>query len=65
MQELQFICTALPLDEMYPRMKYHKCRLYSFHGMHVTKIKYENKQRAITKKLSKAGVTVSMHCPPP
>ena len=23
MQELQFICTALPLDEIYPPMKFH------------------------------------------
>ena len=45
MQELRFICTALPLDEMY----YLISLANSFEDMHRTKFKYENKQRAITK----------------
>ena len=51
--ELQFICTALPLDEIYPPTKFHNHSWYSFGDMHRTKFKYENKQRTITKKLSK------------
>ena len=54
-QELQFMvhvhCT--PLDEIYPPTKFHYHSKYSFGDMLRTKFKYENKQRAITKKLSK------------
>ena len=50
-QELQFMCTALPLDEIYPPTKFHNHSRYSFGDMHQTKFKYENKQRA--KKTSK------------
>ena len=52
-QELWFLCTALPLDEIYPPTKFHNYSLYSFGDMLRTKFKYENKQRAITQKLSK------------
>ena len=52
-QELQFMCTALPLDEIYPPTKLHNPSYYSFGDMLRTKFKYENKQRAITQKLSK------------
>ena len=41
-------CT--PLDEIYPPTKFHNHTKYSFGDMHRTKVKYENKQRAITKK---------------
>ena len=41
-------CT--PLDEIYPPTKFHNHSWYSFGDMHRTKVKYENKQRAITKK---------------
>ena len=37
----------------------------SFGGILRTKIKYENKQRAITQKLSKQEFTVHVHCTPP
>ena len=47
------MCTALPLDEIYPPMKFHNCSYHSFGDMLWTKFKYENKQRAITQKLSK------------
>ena len=53
MQELRFMCTALPLDEIYPPTKFHNHSSYSFGDMLQTKFKYENKKRAITKKLSK------------
>ena len=49
-QELQFMRTALPFDEIYPPTKFHNHSKYSFGDMHQTKVKYENKQRAITKK---------------
>ena len=52
-QELQFMCTALPLDEIYPPTKFYNPTQYSFGDMLWTKLKYENKQRAITQKLSK------------
>ena len=52
-QELRFMCTALPLDDIYPPTKFHNHSKYSFGDMHQTKFKYESKQRAITKKISK------------
>ena len=52
-QELQFMCIALPLDEIYIPTKIHNHNMYSFGDLHRTKFKYENKQRAITQKLSK------------
>ena len=47
------MCIALPLDEIYPPTKFHNQSKYSFGHMHLTKVKYENKQRAITKKKAK------------
>ena len=52
-EELQFMCTALPLDEIYPLTKFHNHSKYTFGDIPRTKFKYENKQRAITKKISK------------
>ena len=52
-QELQFMCTAPPLDQIYPPTKFHNHSRYTFGDMLRTKFKYENKQRAITKKLSR------------
>ena len=52
-QELQLMCTAFPLNEIYPPTKFHNHSEYSFGDMLRTKFKYENKQRAITQKLSK------------
>ena len=54
-QELQFMSTALPLDEIYPPTKFHNHSQYSLGDMHRTKVKYENKQRAITKKTKQEG----------
>ena len=51
-QELRFMCTALPLHEIFPPTKFLNHSLYSFGDMLRTKFKYENKQRAITQKLS-------------
>ena len=47
------MCTALPVDDIYPPTKFHNHTKYSFGDMLRTKFKYENKQRAITQKLSK------------
>ena len=52
-QELWFMSTALPLDEMHPCVKFHNHSQYSFGDMLRTKIKYENKEREITQKLGK------------
>ena len=52
-QELLFMCTALPIDEIYPPTKFDNYRKYNFGDMLWTKFKYENKQREITLKLSK------------
>ena len=52
-QELRFMLTALPLDEIYPPTKFHNHSKYSFGDMLRTKFKYENKQRTMTQKLSK------------
>ena len=55
-QELWFMCTALPLDKIYPLTKFRNHSKYSFGDMLQTKFKYENKQRAITLKLSKQAL---------
>ena len=48
------MCTALPLDEIYPPTKVHSHVLFSLRDMHQKKSKYiKKKQRAITQKLSK------------
>ena len=47
------MCTALPLDEIYPPTKFHNHSKYSFGDMHRRKVKYVNKQRAVTKTKSK------------
>ena len=52
-QELRFMCTAVPLDEIYPPTQFHNHSYYSLGDMHWTKFKYGNKQRAITQKFSK------------
>ena len=56
-------CT--PLDEIYPPTKFHNHSNYSFGDMHRTKVKFESKQRAITKKKKKqTKVMVHVHCTP-
>ena len=63
-QELQFMCTALPLDEIYPPTKFNNPSWYSFGDMHWTKVKYENKTRAITKKkANKSYGSCALHSP--
>ena len=47
------MCTALPLDEIYPPTKFQNYSLFSLRDMQQKKSKYKKKQRAITKKLSK------------
>ena len=67
-QKLRFMCTALPLDEIYPPTKFHNHSNYSFGDMHRTKVKFESKQRANTKKKKKKNQTrvmVHVHCTPP
>ena len=44
------MCNALPLDEIYPPIKFHNHSNYSFGDIHRTKVKFESKQMAITKK---------------
>ena len=55
-QELRFMCTALPLDEIYPPTKFHNHSQYSLRDMLQTTFKHKKKQRAITQKLSKQEV---------
>ena len=62
--ELRFMCTALSLDEIYPPSKFHNYSKYSFGDMHQTRVKYENKQRAITQK-KQTRVMDHEHCTPP
>ena len=47
------MCTALPLDEIYPPTKFHNQSNYSFGDTHRTKVKFESKQRAMNKKKKK------------
>ena len=56
------MCTAIPLDEIYPPIKFHNHSEYSFGDMHRTKVKYENKQRAITKKKKKGKQELGFMC---
>ena len=63
-QKLRFLCTALSPDEIYPPTKIHNHSKYSFWDIHQTKVKYENKQRAIIKK-KQTRVMVHVHCTPP
>ena len=49
--ELWLLCTALLLNEIYLRMKFHVNALPSFKVMLQTKFKNENEQRAITPKV--------------
>ena len=57
------MCTALPLDEIYPPTKFHNNSKYSFGDMHWTKFKYESKQRA-TQKISKQKLrSCALHSP--
>ena len=64
-QELQFMCTALPLDEIYPTTKFHNHSFHSLGDMHWTKFKYENKTKANNSKIKQARVMVHVHCTPP
>ena len=59
---LRFMCTALHLDEIYPSTKFHNHRKYSFGDMHRTNVKYESKQRAITKKKKKSKQELRFMC---
>ena len=62
-QKFRFICTALPLDDIYPPTKFHNHSLYSLGDMHRKKFKYK-KQRAITQKLSKQELRFICTVPP-
>ena len=50
--KLRFMCTTLPLAEIYPPTKFHNHSLFSLkrYSMHRKKSKYKKKQRAITQK---------------
>ena len=64
-QELWFMCTALPLDEVYLPTKFHNHSFYSLGDMHQTKFKYEKKTEGNNSKTKQATVTVHVHCTPP
>ena len=42
-QELQFMCTVLPLNEINPPTRFHDLSWYTFGDVLWTKFKYENK----------------------
>ena len=44
-QELRFMYTALPLDEIYPPTKFHNHSLFSLRDMHQKKSKYKKKTK--------------------
>ena len=62
-QKLRLICTALPLDEIYPPTKFHNHSLYSLGDMHRKNLSIK-KQRAITQKLSKQELRFVCTVPP-
>ena len=61
---LWLLCTALPLDEIYPPTKFHNHSWYSFGDMLHTKFKYK-KTKGNNSKIKQARVTVPVHCTPP
>ena len=61
-QELRFMCSALHLDEIYPPTKFHNHSNYRFGDMHRTKVKFESKQRTITKKKKKSKQELWFMC---
>ena len=61
------MCTALPLDEIYPPTKFHNHSFYSLGDMHLTKFKYEKKKKKTkgnNSKTKQARITVDVHCTP-
>ena len=52
-QLLKIKRAGVRVDEIYSPTKFHNHSWYSFGDTHWTKFKYESKQRAITKKISK------------
>ena len=62
-QKLRFMCTALPLDEIYPPTKFHNHSSFNLRDMHRKKSKYKKKQRAITQKLSKTYGSYALYSP--
>ena len=44
-EKLRFMCTALPLDEIYPPTKFHNHSLFSLRDMHRKKFKYKKKNK--------------------
>ena len=63
-QKLRFMCTALPLDEIYPPTKFHNHSLFRLRDMHRKKSKYK-KTKGNNSKIKEARVTVHMHCTSP
>ena len=60
------MCTALPLDEIYPAIKFHNPSWYSLGDMHHTKFKFEKKRKkGNNSKIKHARVAIYMHYTPP
>ena len=60
------MCTALPLDEIYPAIKFHNPSWYSLGDMHHTKLKFEKRTtKGNNSKIKHARVSIYMHCTPP
>ena len=64
-QKLWFLCTALPLDEIYPPMKFHNRSWYNFGDIHRTIFKYEKTTKGNNSKIKQARVMIPSHCTPP
>ena len=64
-QKLRFMCTALPLDEIYPPTKFHNHSLFGLRDMHRKKSKYKKKTKGNNSKIKQARLKVHMHCTPP
>ena len=62
-QELRIMCTALPLDEIYPPLKFHNHSYCSFGDMLKTKFENENKQRARTQELTHSHTMTPFDAP--
>ena len=63
--KVKVVGTALPLDEIYPPIKFHNHSLYSLGDMHRKEFKYKKKTKGNNSKIKQARVTVHMHCTTP
>ena len=63
-QEISFLCTALPLDVIYPPMKFHDPSWYSLEICSRQNSSMK-KTKGNNSKIKQARVMIPVHCTPP